>query len=199
MPRGTSKQQKISIAYAGRDDWKITKAVSKNPMIIPKIVEKSRQAGRINYELVVDLKENASVGDLRSQLVLVTDDSQSPQIPVLIEGKVEAEITVNPETISFGLLTTGQKKTVNIVLRGRKPFKIEKIESESGDSCYQVRLPDSSRNVHVLPLSIKTPKKTGKFNEEFTITIKDLKEPIQVKAYGEITSATASKKNSASF
>lgn len=192
--KGSASNKTINIAYAGRPDWKINKVVSHNPNMTAKVVEKARTSGRVDYELVVDLKEGAPIGDLRDQLVLITDDENHPHVPVLIEGRVEAEITINPRSITFGSLTSGQKKTVNIVLRGRKPFEIEKIESDSGDPAYQVRLPMSSRSVHVLPLSITTPSdQTGKFTESFIVTIKGMKEPIQFKASGEIVPTTAKK------
>ncbi len=194
VAKGSGSQKKIGIAYAGRSDWKILKVETKNPYMDAKVIEKDRSEGRVNYDLVVDLKEDAPVGDLRSLLVLITDDANSPQVPVLVEGQVEAEITVTPRDVSFGVLTAGSgKRTKNVVLRGRKPFEIEKIESESGDSSYQVQLPTTTKPVHVLPLSYVPSNKTGKFSETFTITIKGMDEPVQFTAHGEVTTATAEK------
>ncbi len=193
LGKGTESHKTIGIAYAGREDWKITKVESKNPNITAKVVEKSRENGRVNYDLVVDLKGDAPVGDLRNQLILFTDDAKSPRVPVLVEGRVEAEITINPRSVSFGVLTAGDSKTVNIVLRGRKPFEIEKIESESGNSAYEVRLPKTTKPVHVLPLSVKAPDKSGKFAEHFTVTIKGMKEPLEFTARGEVVPTTAGK------
>lgn len=195
VPKGSESKKTIGIAYAGRADWAITKVVAKNPHMTAKIVEKSRENGLVNYELTVDLRGNAVVGDLRDLLILHTNDMKSPRVPVLVEGRVEAEITVSPRSISFGVLKAGQEKTVNIVLRGRKPFEIEKIESESGNEAYQVRLPTTTKVVHVLPLSIKTPSDAGKFSEEFTLTIKGMKEPVQFKVAGEVLPETAINKN----
>ncbi len=191
--KGTASQKTIDIAYAGRDDWKITKVESKNPHMAAKVVEKNRGNGRVDYQLVVDLKEDAPVGDLRDQLVLYTDDAKSPRVPVLVEGRVEAEITINPRSVSFGVVSSDENKTVNIVLRGRKPFTIEKIESDSGDPSFEVRLPKTSKPIHVLPLSINKPKKSGKFAERFTVTIKGMKDPIQFVARGEVLPTTAGK------
>lgn len=190
VPTGEPAQKVIKIAYAGRPDWKIEKVVSKNPHITAKVTEINRDAGRVNYDLVVDLKGDTPAGDLRDQLVLITDDAKSPEVPVLIEGRVEAEVTVSPRNISFGVLNVGEKKTKNVVLRGRKPFTIEKIESDSGDPSYEVRLPKTTKPVHVLPLSINTPDKAGKFSERFTITIKGLPEPVQFIAHGEISGSS---------
>lgn len=194
VAKGTASQKKIDIAYAGREDWKILKVETQNPNITAKAVEKERNAGRVKYDLIVDLKGDAPVGDLRSQLFLITDDTNSPRVPVLIEGRVEAEITITPRAVSFGVLTAGgNKKTVNVVLRGRKPFTIEKIESESGNAAYQVQLPTTTKPVHVLPLSFVPSNKPGKFAETFTVTIKGMPEPIQFTARGEIAAATAEK------
>lgn len=194
VEKGAASQKTIDIAYAGRPDWKILDVEVKNPHITAKVVEKEREQGRVKYDLVVDLKEDSPIGDLRNQLFLITDDANSPRVPVLIEGRVEPEITITPESVSFGVLVAGgNKKTVNIVLRGRKPFTIEKIESESGDSSYQVQLPTTTRPVHVLPLSVVPSDRPGKFAEKFTVTIKGMPEPIQFTARGEIVTATAEK------
>lgn len=194
VAKGAESHKTISIDYAGRDDWKILKVESKNPHITAQAVEKERAAGRVKYELIVDLKDDAPIGDLRNQLVLVTDDAQSPHVPVLIEGRVEPDITVTPRAVSFGVVYAGgDKKTVNVVLRGRKPFAIEKIESESGDPAYQVQLPTTVRPVHVLPLSVVPSSQPGKFAEKFTVTIKDMPEPVEFVARGEIVSVTAGK------
>ena len=67
-----------------------------------------------------------------TKVVLVRNNNEKIELnmyPLLVEGKVESEFTVNPEVVSFGSLSPGEKKTINVVVRGRKPFAIEKIES----------------------------------------------------------------------
>lgn len=191
IENGSGAERKISITYAGRDDWTIREVQSKNEHIEAAVVETSRGGGRATYDLLVKLKPTAPVGPLRDQVVLVTDDQNSPYVPVLVEARVEADITVTPQVVSLGNLVPGRPKTVNVVLRGRKPFEIAKVECESQSGRFQVRLPKEARPVHVLPLTISPPETPGTFDEKFTVTIVGRPEPITFRAFGKVDGAAA--------
>lgn len=189
VDQGVEHQRKIEIAYAGRDDWTIKGVKSNSRHLTARVVETSRGGGRVNYNVLVTLKPTVPVGQFREQLILITDDPDKPNLPLLVDARVEADITVTPSLVSLGTLTPGQNKTVNVVLRGKKPFAIENIECESDRKAFTIRLPKQRRQVHVLPLTITTPNQPGKFTEEFTVTIAGRKEPITFKAYGQIVEA----------
>ena len=186
VDRRTGGQRKVGVAYAGRDDWKIKEVRTKNKHLDAKVVETSRGNGRVNYDLLVTLKPSAPAGALREQLLLITDDQSSPRVPVLVEARVEADFTVTPAVVSLGMLVSGKAKTVNVVVRGKKPFKIDKVECSSNSGTFKVRLPKKARQVHVLPLTITPPDKPGTFQEEFTVKIAGRAEPVKFKAYGKI-------------
>lgn len=186
VAQGMKAQQKISIAYAGRDDWKIKSIRTNNKNLTANVVETSRQNGQVNYNLLVSLKLTAPVGKLNQQITLVTDDANNPYIPVLVRATVEADITVTPPVIALGTLQPGDRKTTNIVIRGRKPFTIKTIESDSNRKAFTVRLSKSARKVHVLPLAFTAPTTPGPFTEVFTVTIAGRPQPVTFKAYGTI-------------
>lgn len=190
ITRGNDQERKLSIAYAGRSNWSIRNVVTKNPNITAKVVETSRNGANVNYDLLVSVKGSAPVGELRDQLTLITDDAGNPQIPVLVQGRVEAEYTITPEVVSFGNMAPGERKTVNVVVRGRKPFAIEKIESEKSTGTFEVRLPQEQKQIHVLPLTITAPTEAGTLNEQFTVMINGTPEPITFKAFGKIAPPT---------
>lgn len=191
VAKGADLERTIGIAYAGRGDWKIKEVVSKNPNLTAKVVETRRDAANVNYELKVTLKGTAPLGELRDQLTVITDDAGNPYIPVLVGGRVEAEYSVNPEIVSFGTLNPGERKTVNIVVRGRKPFTIEKIESEKTTGMFEVRMPKEAKTVHLLPLTLIAPGEAGTMSEDFTVTIGGSSEPLTFKAYGKVGSGSA--------
>lgn len=190
VAKGTSVDRKIGIAYAGRGDWKIREVISKNPYVQARVVETQRSAGTVNYDLHVALKDGAPLGAFRDQLTLVTNDSGNPYIPVLIEGQVEAEYSVSPELVSFGTLAPGERKTVNVVVRGKKPFLIERIESQVSSGVFEIRLPKDAKPVHVLPLTLIAPDQPGTVDEEFLVTISERSEPLKFKSHGRIVSRT---------
>jgi len=186
VPRGSDTLRRIAVAYVGRGRSTITDAVSKNPNVVVKLVEARRDAVSIHYELHVTVKGTAPLGDLRDQVTLVTDDPNNPSIPVLVEARVEPEYAISPELVSFGTLGPGERKTMNIVARGKKPFVIEKIESETTAGVFEVRLPKESKTIHVLPLTMIGPEKPGTVTEEFTVTIAGVADPVTFKVYGKV-------------
>ncbi len=193
VARGAAQERKISVAYAGRGNWKIKDVSSKNPNVATRVVETRRDATNVNYDLYVSLKETAPLGELREQLTLVTDDASNPYIPVMVTGRVEADYSVSPELVSLGVLSPGERRTVNVVVRGKKPFSIEKIESEKTSGTFEVRLPQGSKlgNTYVLPLTVIAPDEPGTLTEDFTVTIAGSSEPVTFKAYGKIVAGGA--------
>ncbi|MES2789736.1 MAG: DUF1573 domain-containing protein [Planctomycetota bacterium] len=177
VPAGESAEHKLRVTYAGSSNWQISSARSRNPNIICSVRELSRQANggaaNIAYELSVKLAPNTPPGDLREQIVLLTNDVNSPQIPVLVEGRVITEYTVTPPAIALQGMKPGDRKEINIVIRGQKPFAVEKIESNSGSESYQVKLPQKDRFyiVQMLKVIVKAPDKAGPLDEVFTVTV----------------------------
>jgi hypothetical protein len=202
VAKGAGQERKIGVAYAGRGSWKIKDVSSKNPNVTTRVVETRRDSTNVNYDVYVSLKDTAPLGELREQLTIVTDDASNPYVPVLITGRVEAEYAVSPELVSLGTLSPGERKTVNVVVRGKKPFAIEKIESEKSSGTFEVRLPQGSKlgNTYVLPLTVIAPTEPGTLTEDFTVTITGSSEPVTFKAYGKIVAggATATAKTGGS-
>lgn len=187
IARGSDTERKIDVAYAGRQNWSIKEVISKNPHITARVAETRREGGRVNYSLSVTLKGSAPAGELHDQLTLITDDAGNPQVPVLIEARIENEYTVTPELVDFGTLAPGDRKTKNVVVRGKKPFLIEKVESEKSAGLFEVRLEKEPRIVHVLPLTIVAPSEAGVVSEAFSVTIAGETEPVAFfKVHGQI-------------
>jgi hypothetical protein len=196
VEQGKGAQQKVDIAYVGRSNWAIRDVRVNNEFIEAKIVENGRENGasgysHVNYTLSVSLKPSAPPGELRDQIQLVTDDLNSPLVPVLVQARVESDVTVIPALVTLGMLFPGNKKTVNVVVRGRKPFAIDKIECESDSHAFSVRLPKDEKAVHVIPITITAPDAPGKISEIFTVTIAGRAAPVNFRASGQIAPAAA--------
>jgi hypothetical protein len=192
VDQGAGSERKISVAYAGRNDWRILEVTSPKPYLTAKAVETGRSGnGTANYDLIVTLKPDAPVGVLRDLLTLVTDDQNSPHVPLQVDGRVEAEFTVSPESIALGAVAPGSTRTYNVVVRGRRPFKIEGIECSTSLECFKVVLPSEEKLVHVLPLKFTAPEEAVEINELFTITIPGRPEPVTFKAQGKVAGATS--------
>ncbi len=191
VAKGADSVRKIAVAYAGRGSWKVKDVVSKNPNLTAKVVETRRDATNVNYDLQVTMKASMPLGEFRDQLTIITDDAGNPYIPVLVEGRVEAEYSVSPEVVTFGTVNAGEKKTMNIVVRSKKPFMIEKIESEKTQGMFEVRLPREAKAIHIVPLTLIAPNEAGTLDELFTVTVSDSPEPITFKALAKVGPASA--------
>lgn len=186
VTKGADSVRKITVAYAGRGSWKIKDIVSKNPNLTAKFVETKRDATNVGYDVQVTMKGTMPMGDFRDQLTIVTDDSGNPYLPLLVEGRVEAEYSVNPEVLTFGTVNAGERKTMNIVVRNKKPFTIEKIESEKTQGMFEVRLPKEPKAIHIVPLTLIAPNEAGTLDELFTVTIAESSEPITFRAFAKV-------------
>ncbi len=164
-------EHKLRISYTGNPNWRISDVKSRNPNVIPAVRELSRQGANVFYELTIKLAPNTPVGDVRDQVYLTMNDGQ--QMPVLVEGRVMAEYSITPPAIVLKGMKPGDKEEVKIVIRGQKPFAVEKIESNSGSESYQVKLPQRDRYqiVQILNVIISAPEKPGPLEEVFTLTL----------------------------
>ena len=194
VEQGRPMEQRIHIAYnGGRPDWKITQAKVSSPYLTTKIVEKSRVGGSANYDVVVALSAGAPASKLRDQLLIVTDDAGDVGYPVGVEAQVESDIVV--ADVQFGQVVQGQPKTVNVVIRGKKPFKIEKIERAKQDDHFKVKPTETVAQVHMLPVTFTPVPEDGLFEEEFVLTISGREQRVTFKAKGRVMeqSVTVSK------
>jgi len=209
--------QRIGITYnGGRPDWKILQGKVSNSHLTAQVVEKSRNGGSVTYEATVQIDANAPLGVLRDQLILTTNDQGGDStISIPVEAKIEPDIVV--ADAMFGSLTPGQPKTMQVIVRGKKPFKIEKVDHivrevrakpvEDGglpaaatdtislSDAITVKTPDTSAPLHMVTVTVTPPAEGGMFEEEFSIVIAGRPKPVTFKAKGRITApeGTASK------
>ena len=187
---GLGAERKVEIHYAGRNDWKLTQLKVTNPNLAAVIDEKTRGNGLVDYELIVTLKPTAPIGTLRDQITMVTDDANNPQISVLVEAKIEADVVITD--LQFGAVTPGQTKSVNVIIRGKKPFKVEELyrekkeESLISDDAFKVKLSKNVATVHSLPISFTAPARPGVFEEDFYVKVADRPQPMGFKVRGRI-------------
>jgi len=210
---GVGYTQRIGIHYTGgRSDWKIIHAKVGNPHCTTEVVEKSRSAGLVTYDVLVVINNTAPRGHLRDQLILTTNDNGSSQVSIPVEARIEADIVVTD--VQFGTLVPGQPKSMNLIVRGRKPFKINEIshlihevtlkpnldssqsptvvdafpENSAGlpDQSFKITCPETLASVHMIPVTITPPAEAGLFEEEFVLKIEGRNRTVTFKAKGRI-------------
>ena len=156
---GSKTTKTIKVAYAGRGDWKIVDVRSANPHLEVELLPTRRSGGRVDYEIVVHLKDDAPIGSLRDQLVLITNDPNVPRIPLYVEGNVLAAVTISPSPLFLGSLTPGQSVTKKLIVRSKTPFKITSVDCE--DKRFAFKLPETSKTLHVVPVTFTADESMG--------------------------------------
>lgn len=185
VEQGKAMEHRLNVTYSGgRPDWKILQAKINSPYLTTKVIEKSRGGGSANYDVILTLKGDAPVSRIVDQLLVMTDDVGDTGYAVAVEAQVEPDIVV--ADVQFGQVSAGQPKSQNVVVRGKKPFKIEKIEPAKPDDNFKVKFAESVSQVHMVTLTFTPAGEQGAFEEKFLLTIAGREQPVLFKAKGRV-------------
>jgi len=186
IDHGNAVEKTIAVNYAGRDDWGIVGVKSANPHLSAKIIETSRGGGQVSYNIEVRLDKNAPAGYVDDHLVLTTNDDSSSQVPVPVEGVVQAGIVVSPASLFMGVVQPGQKVTKQLVIKGNKPFRIVSVKCDDKDFQFDTSSEKTPKQLHLIPVTYVAGKEPGKVSKSIYIeTDLDEKAPM-LSAYAVI-------------
>jgi hypothetical protein len=158
----------LQITYAGRADWKIVDVRSANQHLEVDLTETSRTGGRVTYDMLVRLKDDAPPGHFHDELSIITDDARLKSIPVLVHGNVMSPLTVSPAALFLGVLQPGQSVTKQLIVRGKQPFKLLAVRCE--DDRFQFKAPDDkAATIHFIPVTFTAPDSTGEVAQAIVI------------------------------
>lgn len=166
ISQGEAAEKSVSLTYAGRGNWAITDVRASKDYYEVALDETGRAGGRVSYALSVRLKENAPVGYLDDQLVIVTNDAGTTNLPLMVEGRVVSAVTVSPASVFMGALAPGEEATKQLVVRGNRPFKIVGVNC---DDCFKVKLPAESKQVHIIPVTYVAGETPGNVSKKIEL------------------------------
>lgn len=162
IDQGTGFNQTVAVNYMGRGDWKILDVKSANPHITAKAVESGRSGAQVSYSLKVLVDGETPAGYLNDHLMLVTNDGNSQQIPVLVEGRVVPSITVSPTSLFMGVVEPGQKVTKQLVVRSKKPFRILGVACDDKSFEFDTSKEEDAKELHLIPVTFTAGTDAGK-------------------------------------
>jgi hypothetical protein len=168
IDQGQDAEKQISVVHMGRNDWEIVDVKTVDPHFEVELSEPLRGGGRVAYDMLVRLTKDAPAGYIHDQLILVTNDRNAPELYVEIDGRVVSAITVSPSSLFMGVVHPGQTVKKQLVVRGKKPFKIVDVKCE--DKSFSVEPGDDVKPVHLVPVLFKAEGKPGKVSREITLT-----------------------------
>ncbi len=190
--QGAAMVQKVSVSYAGRDDWRIERVESSNPYLDCQVAEVSRGEGKVKYNLTVALKANAPAGYIQDQLILVTNDvnQRAARVPVAVEGVISQALSVRPSPLFLGVVETGQPVSKPLVVQGKTPFRITAVRSS--DPRFSCKAPEGPNPVHLLPVTFNAKDASGKITGKIHIeTDYPNAKPLDVDVNVQVTPKTA--------
>jgi len=170
---GQTPTQIVDVEYAGNLDWQISEVVKNaaapidvKPQELYRQAPTGVQPGKVGYRLTVVLKADAPPGVFKHELILKTNDPASPVLPVVVEGNVQASLTVAPGLVRLGTLKVGQEKSFKVTVRADRSFQIVGVDGQ-GDGITAV-LPTQPAQVHQLTLQCK-PGQPGDLRKQLLI------------------------------
>ncbi len=169
VDRGAGKSTAVNITYAGTNRWEITDVRSANQNLSVKLEGPTRDSsGRVGYQMQVRLKESAPAGEFNDQIVIVTNDKNYNLVTVPVRGRIVPPL-VMPASVELGTIQPGSSKTNRIIVRGKEPFEIKKVECP--DSRFVFVTPTGSKKFHTIPFRFQSESEdAGAFKEKVTVT-----------------------------
>jgi hypothetical protein len=145
----------MSIDRIGASGWRFERMVSASRVISAQLVESRRDAkGAVSYTLKVGIKPDAPAGQVRDEIRLLSNDRETPSIPVMVTATIRGELSAAPSILTMGEVNSSAGKQGRYIIRASKPFSITTVEG-SGDG-FSVGLPDSARKtMHVMTVAYK--------------------------------------------
>ncbi len=168
--QGESVVKKAFLQYEGRSDWALTSIQKTNPAVRAEAREIQRQGGSIIYEILVELKSNASSGYIRDLLKFQTNENDrvSSSIFLPLRGLVIEPLSAKPSHLQLGVVAQSTSITKNLVISGSTPFKI--VDITSSDSRMSFMKTNLIRTVHVIPVTFKADGEEGEFSGSIVIS-----------------------------
>lgn len=157
--QGEPKSGSTKLFYAGRSDWQVVDVRSNTPWLVPTFKQTERGAGKANYELSVEVREDAPEGYFQDELIVQTNDRSMPNVPLPVNGTVESALSIAPQSIAVGTIKQGESVSQRLAIRGRKPFAIESIECEGWRVDFSAS--EDERMIHMVDLTLTADTARG--------------------------------------
>lgn len=164
---GATVERHITVSRVGRGDWQILDARSANEALEVELTETARGRNGVSYDVLVRLKQAGPAGYLNDELTLVTNDRQSRELILTVEGNVAPALSVSPSPLFLGQVASGEQVTRQLVVRGKTPFRI--LDVTCSDAAFEVRAGGEARRAHVLPLTFRAGQRAGRLEREIVI------------------------------
>ena len=165
---GKGAERSVRVTHVGSTPWEIKDVRSANSNFEVSLSKPTHTSSQSAYDLTVRLKPEAAAGYVNGQLILVTNDPRAAQIPMDVEGRIVAEVTVSPQLLALGTVQPGSSVTKNIVVRANRPFCVTGVTCSDG--CLTCEPKTTAATVHILPVTFAAGSMSGKVERQLKIS-----------------------------
>jgi hypothetical protein len=189
---GQTPTQILEVAYSGNLPWRIEEVVKNASAPFKVKVEEVRReppgrigrAGRVGYRFEITLKDNAPPGAFKQEIILKTNDPNSPTLTVAVDGTVQASLMVTPKIVRMGSVKAGDNMEQRVIVSGSRPFRILGVDGlESG---LTVEVANEAKTRHTLAIRYE-PTKAGELHKLLLIRTYLNRESVTVTVDGNAT------------
>lgn len=156
VPIGSTAIKKLNLDYSGNPKWEVVGLDFGHPSVRAEVVEISRDASMVRYELTITLADNAPAGPLEDKIRLHTNDSQAPEVTVLTKATIEPKLSASPDNLRLATLKAGEKVTKNVILKAGSPFKVVRVENTRG--LFEIRSSPEAKKTQLLVVNLTVPE-----------------------------------------
>ena len=159
VSRGQTPSLVLAIDRLGSPEWRAQRMISGCRAIDATLVEARRTAQGVGYQLTVTLKADAPAGVIRDEIRILTNDPQSPVVPVAVTANVRGDLTASPAFLALGQAASNAETQGRFLLRATRPFTVRGIEG-AGDGFKASADDETAKPLHVVTVSYRPEEGT---------------------------------------
>lgn len=149
VTKGQTPSQVLTIERVGAPNWKFVRMVSASRVINATLEETVRNNSIVSYTLTVSLEPDAPTGLVRDEIRILTNDTETPSIPVPVTAQIRGDLTVSPNPLALGNVTSAGGVQGRIFVKSSRPFTIQAVEG-NGDGFKLIEPDPAKKALHLL-------------------------------------------------
>ncbi len=154
LTRGQTPTQILTIDRVGLSTWQISRMTSSCRAIDATLTETSRNGQSVGYQLKVSIRPDASPGSYRDAIHLVTNDTESPIVPIQVTAVIRGDLSASPTILAMGAAASTGEVQGRFLVRASRPFVVRSIEGE-GDG-FKAQADDAQpKTVHLVTVTYR--------------------------------------------
>ncbi len=163
VSRGQTPQLVLTIDRYGKSTWRAERMVATarlSQVLDAQLLPISSPQGQ-SYRLTVSLRPDAPTGPIREEIRVLTNDPESPVIPILVNAEIRGALAASPSLLALGRVSSAAGVSGRFLVRGTQPFAISRIEGAGDGFEVQTDEPSARKPIHVVTVAFKPSESTA--------------------------------------